>query len=143
MPFIIEIGVRSGRLSVVFKYGRPDATTCKVSLLAAPRHIVALLALCQCWTILTALVHQMGIWFIYGALLVAVVCYLRRTMSIVECGPSASLFVNSRRGPPKGSLFTPKSASQMVRDRCTKFLKNILLAVDAENNIEVYHQVRI
>ena len=143
MPFVVEVGARRGHVTIVFKLGHPNAATREVSLLAAPSHIVTLLALCQCWTIVTALVHKVGIWLTCSALLAAVVFRLGRSISIDERRPSTSSIIKSRRVSPKDDLFFFKSALRKVRDHCTDLLETLLLAVDAENKAEAYDQVRV
>ena len=143
MALLLEIGVRSGRISVVLEFGRPNATTRKVSLVAAPSHIIFLLALCQIFTIIRVLVQRADIWLVYSALLVAVVFFFRKGLFIGERWSSASLLVKSRGSSPKQDLFAHDLSPRKVRDLCINSLKSVLLTVVAEGNTGVYHQVSI
>ena len=167
MLFVIEFAVTSGRVSVVFKYGRHNTAVRQVSLLSAPRSIVSLLALCQVLTIPMALIDRAGIWLVYSASLTAVLSLVIQKVFVGKRGSSASLSVKSshqstpiepslgpvkrnagvddvltRRNSAKDIYFAPKLALQKARDRSTHFLAETPSAVISEGKTETYHQVR-
>ena len=80
MSPIIDIDIRVfGYPLMALRLGHHNTTTREVSLPAASSQNLALLAICQLLFIVIAL-----IWPLYGALQAAVVCFLKRKISIGE-----------------------------------------------------------
>lgn len=165
MSVHIEVGVQQ-YATLLFKLGSGDFVRYKVNLIATPGQVVALLAMCQVLSVLSALVRVACKGWIHTALLAALVFYILSQKGFVAVGSSTGPWIKNVSGlaaankPTSGlammvfgrshvralhtrwnnSLVT---ATTVIRDFTKRFIEllDIWLSVEGNGYVRTYDDV--